>query len=132
MSTSDQGLRRGALGGFDSIVMAVAGSAPAYSIAATTAALIAAAGLVSPAALLYCAIPMLGIAWAFNYLGRADVNAGAAYSWVARALHPSLGFISGWALVVSATIFMVAGSLPAGSLTLSLFSDHLANKTGLV
>ena len=116
MSTSDQGLRRGALGGSDSIVMAVAGSAPAYSIAATTAALIGVAGLVSPAALLYCAIPMLGIAWAFNYLGRADVNAGAAYSWVARALHPSLGFISGWSLVVSATIFNASG-LPAYSAT---------------
>src|SRR3954454_7704463 len=129
MSSSERGLREGALGGADSVVMAVAGSAPAYSIAATTAVLIGAVGLASPAALLYCAIPMLGIAWAFNYLGRADVNTGASYSWVGRALHPSLGFLSGWALVVSATIFMVAGSLPAGSLTLSLFSDDLANNT---
>src|SRR3954467_13595137 len=77
MSSSERGLRQGALGGFDSVVMAVAGSAPAYSIAATTAVLIGAVGLASPAALLYSAIPMLGIAWAFNYLGRADVNAGA-------------------------------------------------------
>ncbi len=74
-----------------SVVMAVAGSAPAYSIAATTATLVAAAGLASPAALLWCGLPMLGIAWAFAYLGRADVNAGAAYSWVGRALHPILG-----------------------------------------
>lgn len=123
------GLRANVLGTFDTIVMAVAGSAPAYSIAATTATLIASAGLFSPAALLWCAIPMLGIAWAFNYLGRLDVNAGASYSWVGRALHPSLGFISGWALVVSATIFMVAGSLPAGSYTLSLFSASLAANT---
>ncbi|MGZ4623334.1 MAG: APC family permease, partial [Blastococcus sp.] len=132
MIRRDGGLRQGALGGADSVVMAVAGSAPAYSIAATTAVLVGAVGLASPAALLYCAIPMLGIAWAFNYLGRADVNAGASYSWVGRALHPSLGFISGWALIVSATIFMVAGSLPAGSLTLSLFSDSRANNTALV
>ena len=95
MSSPERGLRQGALSGVDSVVMAVAGSAPAYSIAATTAVLIGAVGLASPAALLYCAIPMLGIAWAFNYLGRADVNAGASYSWVARALHPSLGFLSG-------------------------------------
>lgn len=114
------------------IVMAVAGSAPAYSIAATTAALIAAAGLASPAALLWCGIPMLGIAWAFSYLGRADVNAGAAYAWVGRALHPILGFLCGWALVVSATIFMVAGALPAGSATVSLFSPSATNNVGLV
>nr|WP_084715331.1 APC family permease [Streptacidiphilus jeojiense] len=109
--------------------MALAGSAPAYSLASTTAVLVGAAGLVSPAALLWCAIPMLGIAWAFNYLGRLDVNAGASYSWVGRALHPALGFLSGWSLVVSATIFMVAGSLPAGQYTLSLFSDSAANNT---
>jgi amino acid transporter len=131
MSSDERGLRQGALSGFDSVVMAVAGNAPAYSIAATTAVLISVVGLASPAALLYSAIPMLGIAWAFNYLGRADVNAGASYSWVGRALHPALGFLSGWALVVSATIFMVAGSLPAGELTLSLFSEDLANNTAL-
>jgi len=115
-----------------SIVMAVAGSAPAYSIAATTAVLIGAAGLAGPAALLWCGIPMLGIAWAFSYLGRADVNAGAAYSWVGRALHPILGFFAGWALVVSATIFMVAGALPAGAATVSLFDPKAADNTLLV
>jgi len=115
-----------------SIVMAVAGSAPAYSIAATTAVLIAAAGVAGPAALLWCGIPMLGIAWAFSYLGRADVNAGAAYSWVGRALTPILGFFAGWALVVSATIFMVAGALPAGAATVSLFDAKAADNTLLV
>ncbi|MEO8908264.1 MAG: APC family permease [Microbacteriaceae bacterium] len=115
-----------------SIVMAVAGSAPAYSIAATTAVLVAAAGLASPAALLWCGLPMLGIAWAFAYLGRADVNAGAAYSWVGRALHPILGFFSGWALVVSATIFMVAGALPAGIMTVALFAPDQAGNVLLV
>jgi amino acid transporter len=115
-----------------SVVMAVAGSAPAYSIAATTATLVAVAGLASPAALLWCALPMLGIAWAFAYLGRADVNAGAAYSWVGRALHPILGFLSGWALVVSATIFMVAGALPAGVMTVALFSPANTDNVPLV
>ncbi|MEU2618009.1 APC family permease [Streptomyces sp. NPDC007157] len=126
-----RGLQANALGTFDTVVMAVAGSAPAYSLAATTAVLVGAVGLASPAALLWCAIPMLGIALAFSYLGRIDVNAGASYSWVGRTLHPFLGFVSGWALVVSATIFMVAGSLPAGSMTLSLFDSGLADNVAL-
>ncbi|WP_432196012.1 APC family permease [Streptomyces sp. bgisy027] len=126
-----RGLQANALGTFDTVVMAVAGSAPAYSIAATTAVLVGAVGLASPAALLYCAIPMLGIALAFSRLGRIDVNAGASYSWVGRTLHPFLGFISGWALVISTTIFMVAGSLPAGSMTLALFDEGLADDTAL-
>ncbi|MFJ6080148.1 APC family permease [Streptomyces sp. NPDC092369] len=126
-----RGLQPNALGTFDTVVMAIAGSAPAYSVAATTAVLVGAVGLASPAALLYCALPMTGIALAFSCLSRIDVNAGASYSWVGRTLHPFLGFISGWALVVSATIFMVAGSLPAGSMTLALFDQDLADDTAL-
>ncbi|MEU0374524.1 APC family permease [Streptomyces sp. NPDC006283] len=130
-SSSGRGLRPNVLGTFDTVVMAVAGSAPAYSIAATTAVLVATVGFAGPAALLYCAIPMLGIVLAFGRLGRIDVNAGAGYSWVGRTLHPFLGFLSGWALVVSATIFMVAGSLPAGAMTLALFDPELADNPAL-
>ncbi|MFI1539559.1 APC family permease [Streptomyces anandii] len=126
-----RGLQTNVLGITDTVVMAVAGSAPAYTLTATTTVLIGAVGLASPAALLYCGIPMLGIALAFCYLNRIDVNAGASYSWVGRTLHPFLGFISGWALAISATIFMVAGSLPAGSMTLSLFDPGLADDTSL-
>ncbi|MFF7179986.1 amino acid permease [Streptomyces sp. NPDC008121] len=130
-TTTGRGLQPNVLGTFDTIVMAVAGSAPAYSLAATTAVLFGAVGLAGPAALLYCALPMLGIVLAYARLGRIDVNAGAGYSWVGRTLHPFLGFLSGWALVVSTTVFMVAGSLPAGALTLSLFDPALAENTPL-
>jgi hypothetical protein len=47
----DRSLRQGALGLLDTVVMAVAGSAPAYSITASTAALAAAVGIAGPAAL---------------------------------------------------------------------------------
>jgi amino acid transporter len=131
-AATETGLRANVLGLFDSVVMAVAGSAPAYTIAGSTAALIGVVGLAGPAALLYCGIPMLGIAWAFSYLNRIEANAGASYAWVGRVLHPGLGFIAGWSLVISATIFMVAGSLPAGSVTLGLFSASAANHPGYV
>ncbi|MFD3661568.1 APC family permease [Streptomyces sp. NPDC058659] len=130
-TTHSRGLQPNVLGTFDTIVMAVAGSAPAYSLAATTAVLFGAVGFAGPAALLYCAIPMLGIVLAYARLGRIDVNAGAGYSWVGRTLHPFLGFLAGWALVFAATVFMVAGSLPAGSLTLSLIDPDLANDAPL-
>jgi amino acid transporter len=131
-ASASPGLKANVLGLFDSVVMAVAGSAPAYTIAGSTAALVAAVAFAGPASLLYCGIPMLGIAWAFAYLNRIEANAGASYAWVGRVLHPSLGFLAGWALVISATIFMVAGSLPAGSVTIDLFSAKEANNTGLV
>ena len=132
MGTNVKELDANVLGRFDSIIMAIAGSAPAYSIAASTATLVAAVGLAGPAALLWCGIPMFGIAWAFSYLGRTQANAGASYAWVGRSLHPFFGYLAGWALVVSATLFMVAGSLPAGSVTLALFNSQWANNVGLV
>jgi amino acid transporter len=120
------------LGRGGAIVMAVAGSAPAYTLAASTASLTAAVALAGPAALLWCGIPMLGVAWAFAYLGRGETNAGASYAWVARAIHPVIGYLCGWSLIVAALVFMVTGSLPAGSVTLGLFSSSLASNTALV
>lgn len=121
------GLRPNVLGIFDSLIFAVAGTAPAYSIAASTAALVGVVGFAGPASLLYCGIPMFGIAWAFNYMDRIEPNAGTTYAWVGRVLHPALGFLAGWALIMYALIFMIAGSLPAGSTTLGLFSNSAAN-----
>ncbi|GGW49095.1 putative amino acid permease [Streptomyces xantholiticus] len=121
------GLRADALGTYDMVVMAIAGCGPAYTVAGTIPALIAAVGVAGPAALLYCAIPVIGIALAYRQLGRVDPNAGAAYSWVARSLHPFLGFLCGWSLVVACIVFMASSTVPAGSATLSLVAPALAD-----
>ncbi|MFJ6632413.1 APC family permease [Streptomyces sp. NPDC091376] len=121
------GLRAGAIGTFDSVTMAVAGCGPAYTAVAMIPALIATVGLAAPAVLLYCAVPMIGIALAFRYLSRLDIHSGATYSWVARSLHPALGFLSGWALVVSTVVFMISSTQPAGEVTLSLLGSELSD-----
>jgi amino acid transporter len=128
----ENSLRSGVLGLFDSVIMGIAGSAPGYSIAATTTALFGAVLYGGPAALLYCGFFMFGIVFAFKYLSKDDSHAGAAYSWVRRALHPILGYLSGWALIVSALIFMVIATFPAGSSLLSLFSNSAASNKSLI
>ena len=125
----EHGLRHGVLGLFDSIIMGIAGSAPAYSIAGTTTVLFVTVLYGGAAALLYCGIFMFGIVFAFSYLSRDDSHAGAAYSWVRRALHPILGYLSGWALIVSALIFMVIATFPAGGSVISIFSSAPPSKT---
>lgn len=124
---AEHSLRKGALGFVDSFIMAVAGSAPAYSITVSTAALIVAAGTAGPAALLLAALPMIGITLAFAQLNHWQPDAGAAYVWVGRAIHPALGFLAGWALLSLSTIFNVAAALPAGQATLELVLPSHAN-----
>ena len=128
----EHALRSGVLGLFDSMIMGVAGSAPAYSIAATSFYLFGAVLYGGAAALLYCGFFMFGIVFAFKYLSKDDSHAGASYSWVRRALHPILGYLAGWAVLISAIIFMVIATFPAGSSMLSLFSSSAAQNTTLV
>jgi amino acid transporter len=122
MSTS---LKRNALSIIDTTTLAVAGTAPSYSLNATTAALVSAVGLASPGALLYAAIPMFGISFAFKYLNQWRADAGAAYAWVGRTLNPYLGFLSAWTFLTLSTAFMVAAALPVGVTTLALVAPQL-------
>jgi amino acid transporter len=122
---SSSRLKQNALSLVDTITLAVAGTAPSYSLNATTAVLIGAVGLASPGALLYGAIPMFGIAFAFKYLNQWRADAGASYAWVGRSMNPYLGFISGWTFLVLGTTFMVAAVLPVGGITVSLVAPQL-------
>ncbi len=120
-----KGLKENALSIVDTVTLAVAGTAPSYSLNATTAALIGAVGLASPGALLYGAIPMFGISFAFKYLNQWRADAGTAYAWVGRSINPYLGFLSAWTFLILSTAFMVAAALPVGVITLAWLAPQL-------
>jgi amino acid transporter len=124
-------LQTGALSLAESVVMGVAGTAPGFSVSVALPALIAIAGVLSPGALIIFALPMFGIAVAYKGLGARMPNAGAGYEWTGRLFGKPLGFASGWALLVAAAVFTVAGSSPLGAATLSLFAPHLASNVVL-
>jgi amino acid transporter len=124
-------LKAGALSLFESVVMGIAGSAPGYTIAVTTAVLLGTAGTLSPGALLIFAVPMLGIAMAYKALNRRHVSAGAAYQWTSIYFGRFWGFFSGWALLVASMIFMVTGSLPLATATLDFVDPALADNVVL-
>ncbi len=90
-AASEHSLRAGVLGLFDSVIMGIAGVAPAYSIASSTAVLFGAVLLGGAAALLYCGIAMFGIVFAFSYLGRVETNAGASLLLGAPSAAPDPG-----------------------------------------
>jgi len=117
-------LKANALSIIDTITLAVAGTAPSYSLNATTAALIAAVGLAAPGALALGAIPMFGIAFAFKHLNNWRADAGTSYSWVGRSINPYLGFLCAWTFLTLSTAFMVAAALPVGVTTLTLIAPQ--------
>jgi amino acid transporter len=119
-------LAEGALGTAESVVMGVAGTAPAFSVAATTTTLVAAVGVLSAASILYCGLIMFGVTLAFMHLNKTDPNAGASYAWVSQVFNPTLGFFAGWALLVASAVFMVSGTIPAATATLLLIAPKLA------
>ncbi len=107
---------------WDSTVIAVTSTAPAYSLAATMYSMIIAVGLASPAAILVSFVPVLGIAVAYFYMNRVNPNCGASYSWLTQAMSPWLGWFTGWVQGAASAIFLVSASALAGTNTLQFLN----------
>ncbi|MHB1229161.1 MAG: APC family permease [Halothiobacillus sp.] len=125
-------LEKNALGLTESTIMGVAGTAPVFSISATSATLMASVGALAPASLLYCGLIMLGVTFAYMHLNRLETNAGASYAWVSAIFGRTLGFLAGWALLVASAVFMVSGTVPAADATLALIAPAYVNNTAVV
>ena len=80
MAADNNSLATGSLGTVESTVMGVAGSAPAFSMAVTTAVIVAAVGPLSVGSVLYCGLIMFGIMLAFIHLNHTTSHAGATYA----------------------------------------------------
>ena len=124
----DKGLKKDALGFVSSLVIGVASTAPGYSLAATLGFIVAVTGigLQAPAVLLVSFIPMLLIAAAYYYMNRADPDCGTTFSWVTRAMGPSLGWLGGWAIIVADIIVMANLAQIAGLYSFLLFDWQTA------
>jgi amino acid transporter len=117
------------LGAFESAVMGIAGTAPAFSVAVTTATIVASVGVLSVASIFYCGLIMFGIMLAFIHLRKIAPHAGAAYAWVGRVFGRKWGFFAGWGLLVSSIFFMVSATIPAATSTLVLFAPNHVEST---
>jgi amino acid transporter len=128
MSNSNE-LSKGTLGNTESIIMGVAGTAPAFSIAVTTSAIVSSVGVLSVGSVLFCGLIMFGIVLAFMHLSKITANAGAAYAWVSHVFGPTWGFFTGWGLLVASVCFMVSATIPAASSTLLLLAPQYVENT---
>jgi amino acid transporter len=117
----EKGLKAGALGLVSSVVMGVASTAPAYSLAATLFFVVAAVGLKSPAVAVLAFIPMLLCSIGYSEMNKADPDCGTTFTWGTRAFGPKTGWAGGWAIVAADVLVMASLAQVAGQYVFLLF-----------
>jgi amino acid transporter len=120
----DKGLKTGTLGLISSTVIATASVAPAYSLAATLAFIVAAVGLQSPAIAVLAFVPMLCCSIGYNEMNKADPDCGTTFTWATRAFNPRLGWAGGWAIVAADVLVMASLAQVAGQYIFLLFNAN--------
>jgi amino acid transporter len=116
-----KGLKTGALGFLSNVVIGVASTAPAYSLAVSLGLVAAAVGLQSPAIMWVAFIPMFCIAMAYYYMNRADPDCGTSFTWTTTAIGPHLGWMTGWVMIVAQIVVIASLAEVAAQYTYSLF-----------
>ncbi len=126
---SEKGLKANALGYASNLVIAVASTAPAYSLAATLGfiILVKGVGVHAPAVMIVAFIPILFVSIGYRYFNMADPDAGTTFAWVTRTFGPQLGWINGWAIFLADIIVMASLSEIASAYTFSLWNGHPSN-----
>jgi amino acid transporter len=126
-AAGEKGLKGGAIGLVASIVVGVASTAPAYSLAASLGYVVLVAngdglvGIKAPSIMLLAFLPMYFIAVAYAELNKAEPDCGTTFTWAARAFGPKAGWMGGWGIIVADIIVMANLAQIAGSYTFSLF-----------
>ena len=120
MAVEKAGLKKNAISFASNIVIGVASTAPAYSLAAALPALVAAAKFGVPAILILAFVPMLFIAAAYFHLNRADPDCGTTFAWGTRAFGPYIGWMGGWAVLATDILVMPGLAQVAGEYALHL------------
>lgn len=97
-NVDSKGLKGGALGLVSSVVIGMASTAPAYSLAASLGLLVASggallAGVKTPSIILLAFVPMWMVAVAYQELNKAEPDCGTTFTWASRAFGPRVGWM---------------------------------------
>jgi amino acid transporter len=125
-------LRPGVVSLGQGVVIGVATSAPGQATAVAMGAMVAVSAYASAPAIVLGMLPMLAIAVCYQRLNLFEPNCGGPYVWVARALHPSVGYFVAWSMIVGFMLGSVSNLLPLGPSLLSLFGLDTSGRLGNV
>ena len=119
-----KGLKGGALGLASTVVIGVASVAPAYSLAATLAFVVAFVGVQSPIVVVLAFVPMLFTAIGYQELNKADPDCGTTFTWATRAFGPKTGWLGGWGIIAADILVMASLAQVAGQYVFLLFDAN--------
>ena len=111
---ADKGLKSGALGLVSSVVIGVASTAPAYSLAATLLFVVVLVGVKAPSVAVLAFIPILFCSIGYMELNKADPDCGTTFTWGTRTFGPKTGWAGGWGIVAADILVMASLAQVAG------------------
>jgi amino acid transporter len=119
-----KGLKTGAIGLVSSIVIGVASTAPAYSLAATLGGIVALVGLQAPAIVLLAFVPILFVSVGYQQLNKREPDCGTTFTWATKAFGPKAGWMGGWGIIAADVLVMASLAQVAGQYVFLLFGAH--------
>jgi amino acid transporter len=116
-----KGLKTGAIGLASSVVIGVASTAPAYSLAATLGLIVALCGLQSPSIVVLAFVPILFVSIGYQQLNKREPDCGTTFTWATKAFGPKTGWMGGWGIIAADVLVMASLAQVAGQYVFLLF-----------
>jgi amino acid transporter len=125
-----KGLKTGAIGLASSIVIGVASTAPAYSLAATLGLIVALVGLQSPIIVILAFVPILFVSIGYQQLNKREPDCGTTFTWATKAFGPKTGWMGGWGIIAADVLVMASLAQVAGQYVFLLFNADGIGQNG--
>lgn len=124
-TAADKGLKGGALGLWSTVVVGVASTAPAYSLAATLGFIVIFVGVQAPVVAILAFVPMWMISVGYSELNKQDPDCGTSFTWATRMFGPRVGwYAGGWGIIASDVLIMASLAQIAGQYVFLLFGAN--------
>jgi amino acid transporter len=99
-----KGLKKGSVSIIGAVAIGLAATAPAYSLTGALGYGAAEVGYQLPIVFILSVIPMYFVALAYKHLTDAAPDSGTVFTWGSKAIGPRIGWIGGYALVLSSIL----------------------------
>lgn len=123
-----KGLKKGSVSLVGAVAIGLAGTAPAYSLTGALGHGAAEAGYQLPVVFIIAVVPMFFVALAYKHLTDAAPDAGTVFTWGSKAIRPHIGWIGGYAMLLSCVLAGVgAAGITVNAVTTALGMKNASN-----